>query len=80
MTHRETGYAQILLSVVFISGYFWVVKAFIYGNVKVPIDWKDAVMTLLGVLTASVVQVMGYWFARQRSSTDGARQNEGGGR
>lgn len=70
MTHRETGYAQILLSAVFIVGYFLVLSAFIDGRVRVPIDWKDAVMTLLGVLTASVVQVMGYWFSRQRHSTD----------
>lgn len=70
MTHRETGYAQILLSGIFIAGYFWVLYAFIDGRVKVPADWKDAMMTLLGVLTASVVQVMGYWFARQRSSND----------
>lgn len=70
MTHRETGYAQILLSVVFIVGYFWVMSAFIDGNVKVPIDWKDAVMTLLGVLTANVGQCMSYWFSRQRASTD----------
>lgn len=70
MTHRETGYAQILLSAIFIAGYFWVLYAFIDGRVKVPSDWKDAMMTLLGVLTASVVQVMGYWFSRQRTSTD----------
>lgn len=70
MTHRETGYAQIILSATFIIGYFWVLSAFIDGKVKVPIDWKDAMMTLLGVLTANVVQVMSYWFARQRASTD----------
>jgi hypothetical protein len=70
MTHRETGYAQILLSAIFIAGYFWVLSAFIDGKVRVPVDWKDAVMTLLGVLTASVVQVFNYWFARQRTSTE----------
>jgi len=70
VTHRETAYAQILLSTVFITGYFWVLYAFIDGRVKVPVDWKDAMMTLLGVLTASVVQVMGYWFSRQRTSVD----------
>lgn len=70
MTHRETGYAQIILSAIFIAGYFWVLSAFIDGKVRVPVDWKDAVMTLLGVLTASVVQVFNYWFARQRASTD----------
>lgn len=70
MTHRETAYAQIVLSIVFISGYFFVLYAFIEGRVKVPVDWKDAMMTLLGVLTASVVQVFNYWFSRQRMSTD----------
>jgi hypothetical protein len=70
VTHRETGYAQILLSAIFITGYFWVLYAFIEGRVKVPVDWRDAMITLLGVLTANVGMICGYWFSRQRQSAE----------
>lgn len=76
MTHQATGYAQIGLSVLFIVGYFVILFAFMAGFVRVPTDFKDAFTALLGVITASVVQVMGYWFSRQRTSED---PNQNGG-
>jgi hypothetical protein len=70
VTHRETGYAQIILSAVFIVGYFGVLYAFIEGRVRVPVDWRDAMITLLGVLTANVGTICSYWFSRQRQSAE----------
>jgi protein-S-isoprenylcysteine O-methyltransferase Ste14 len=69
MTHKETAYAQIGLTVLFIVGYFLVLFMFMAGIVRVPSDFKDAFTALLGVITASVVQILGYWFARQRPDT-----------
>lgn len=66
MTAREVGWAQIALSFSFIGGYFVVLGIFLLGYVRVPLDYKDAFMTLLGVITGSVGQVIGYWFSRQR--------------
>lgn len=57
---------QVTISVVFIVGYFLVLLSFMQGRVHVPTDFKDAFTALLGVVTASVVQLMSYWFARQR--------------
>jgi hypothetical protein len=69
MTHKETGYAQIILSVIFLAGYFWLLYDFIHGKILVSVEWKDTLQALLSVLTASVIQIMSYWFSRQREST-----------
>lgn len=70
MSHKAIAYAQILLTLAFIVGYFVVLWGFMQGKVHVPVEFKDAFTALLGVITASVVQVMSYWFARQRQSVD----------
>lgn len=71
LSHRGTAYAQILLSCLFIGGYFAVLLLFITGNVKVPPEFKDTCNTLLGALTAGVGLILSFWFMRQRESKDG---------
>lgn len=58
--------AQVVLSAIFIAGYFYILSMFLTGRVKIPSDYKEMVMTLLGVLTAGVGLVLSYWFQRQR--------------
>lgn len=70
MTHKGTAWAQIVLSLTFICAYFGVLLLFLLGYVKVPQDWKDVFATLLSVLTAGVLTILGYWFSRQRQSHD----------
>lgn len=61
--------AQVVLSAVFISGYFLLMYQFMVGNVHVPEAFKDAFLTLLGVLTGGVGTIIAYWFSRQREQT-----------
>lgn len=70
MTHRETGYAQILLTIIFLIGYFVVLTSFLHGKAIVDPTWKDTVQALISVLTGGVLLILNYWFARQRTSTD----------
>lgn len=70
MTHRETGYVQALLTVLFLAGYFFTLRAFLQGKAIVSPDWKETIQALVSVLTAGVLQVINYWFARQRASND----------
>ncbi len=58
--------AQVVLSGTFIAGYFILLYQFTKGNVHVPDSYKDAFLTLLGVLTAGVMLILNYWFQRQR--------------
>ena len=69
MTHSRTAWAQFILSMLFIGAYFGVLLLFLLGLVKVPPEWKDVFATLLSVLTAGVLSILGYWFSRQRQST-----------
>lgn len=68
LSDKATAYAQIILSVVFIIGYFWVLTDFVHGRVNIPIEWKDTLGNLLSILTAMVLQIGNYWFSRHRTS------------
>lgn len=60
--------AQVVLSLAFIVGYFYLLREFMIGRVKVPADYKEMFMTLIGVLTAGVGMILSFWFQRQRES------------
>jgi hypothetical protein len=68
VTHRETAYAQVILSLIFLVGYFLLLYDFIHGKIDVKIEWKDTIQALLSVLTTGVVIILNYWFQRQRES------------
>jgi hypothetical protein len=76
MTHRETGYAQILLTIIFLIGYFVVLTSFLKGKAIVDPTWKDTVQALISVLTGGVLLILNYWFARQRSSSSSPETTE----
>ena len=61
------GYAQIALSILFLGGYFFVLFMFLSGWIKTPTEWRDALITLLGVITGSVGTVVTFWFSRSRT-------------
>lgn len=71
LSHRATAYAQILITVVFIGGYFLVLHDFIHGRINVPPEWKDSIKSLLDLLTAGVLMILQYWFSRMRASSGG---------
>lgn len=73
MTHKATCLAQIILSAIFLAGYFTVLVLFLMGYVLTPPSWKDALTALLGVITAGVMTILNFWFARQRSNTPASR-------
>lgn len=74
MTDREMAYCQFILALTFILGYFAVVGGFMLGYVRVPPDFREAFIALIGVVTATVVQITSYFFARMRANTIGAVQ------
>jgi hypothetical protein len=61
------GTAQLILSGVFLAGYFGILACFLLGWIRTPIAWKDALIALIGVLTAGVGQILSYWFSRSRA-------------
>jgi len=62
---------QVILSVVFIGGYFCLVYELVLGPVRLA-DMGAAQLTivtsLMGVLTASVLQIVNFWFGSSHGS------------
>lgn len=59
---------QIILSAIFIGGYFWIVFALITKDLNVDPDQSTMVNVLLGVLTAGVANIMQFWFGSSHGS------------
>lgn len=74
LTHQATAYFQAFLSMLFIVGYFFVLDAFLFGYVKVPGEYHDMMIALIGVLTGALGLIMNFWFSRQRASADQHRE------
>jgi predicted tellurium resistance membrane protein TerC len=74
MTIRDEliGWAQVLLSVLFLVGYFLVLVGFLAGWWHPPAEWKDAVIALLGVITGAVGVIISFWFSRSRHEPETA--------
>ena len=70
LTHRATAYAQVILSILFSVGYFALLNEFIHGHVSVSEKMETVFTTLVTFLTANLGQIIGFWFARQRTSDD----------
>lgn len=61
---------QIILSGVFILGYFALVYVLISGGLDVPTQQTGLISTLIGVLTAGVANIMQFWFGSSSGSKD----------
>lgn len=53
---------HILLSAVFIGGYFWLLQLLFSGEVQLQENVRDMANILLGVLTAGIPMILRFWF------------------
>lgn len=63
---------QIVLSGVFIIGYFAVLLVLLTGNADISGPSKEVVLILLGLLTREVPTIMQFWFGSSIGSKDKA--------
>lgn len=61
---------QVVLSAIFIGGFFIVLYSLLGGKITIPEDIKDAVLPLIGILTSSVLMITNFWFGSSRGSKD----------
>lgn len=61
---------QMILSTVFILGYFVVLSLFFVDGIAVPESLKEPFLVLVGVLTASVPSIMQFWFGSSTGSKE----------
>lgn len=60
---------QMILSAIYSIGYFTLLYQFVSGTTVIPIENKDLLLPLLGVMTAAQVQIMNFWFGSSAGST-----------
>lgn len=65
---RIVAAAQVLLSGVYLTGYFWTLGRFIDGDIATPKEWESALNNIIGALTAGVGLILAFWFSRSRPS------------
>lgn len=59
---------HVWLTALFLAGYFGLLYLFIAGEINVPPEYKDFSLALIGVITASVPQLMSFWFGSSHGS------------
>lgn len=67
---RLVGFAQVVMSVVYTVGYFWVLNKLLNGEIETPPEWKDILASLVSLLTAGVLMILQFWFSRSRAKTE----------
>jgi hypothetical protein len=60
---------QMVLSVIYTVGYFTLLYQFISGDLVIPLQNKDLLGPLIGVMGAAQVQIMNFWFGSSAGST-----------
>lgn len=61
---------QMILSTVFITGYFFVLFFFFLDKIEITPEVKDAFLILIGVITANVPSIMQFWFGSSSGSKE----------
>ncbi len=61
---------QMILSTIFIGGYFVLIFLLFSGEVQITENIKDMANILLGVLTASIPSIMQFWFGSSSGSKE----------
>lgn len=59
---------QIILSTIFVVGYFVLVGALMLKGIQIATELYDVFLVLIGVMTAAVPQILNFWFGSSRSS------------
>lgn len=60
---------QIMLTIMFIVGYFWLLFVFLTADTSGISEWQKGIVgTLLGILTAAIPQILAFWFGSSHGS------------
>lgn len=62
MATKTSMWPQIILSALFVVGYFVVLIALALGLLSIPDNVKDVVVLLLGIMTRELPTIMQFWF------------------
>ena len=75
--YKVNIWPQIVLSAIFIIGYFGILYMLFSGEVSISESQRDVVNILLGVLTAAVPQILSFWFGSSLGSKEKTHSMKG---
>ena len=61
---------QMTLSFVFVSGYFTTLGMMMAGIWVIPVEMRDVIILLLGLMTREIPTIMQFWFGSSSGSKD----------
>jgi len=61
---------QVVLSTLYIGGYFWVLYLFMQGEIDIGPEYIGTFKGLLGALTTPNFMILSYWFGSTRGSAE----------
>jgi len=65
---RVNKWPQIILSAIFIVGYFIILGLLVSGKLTISSEVKDTIILLIGLLTREVPTIMQFWFGSSSGS------------
>lgn len=70
MAEKTSLGPQIVLSVLFIGGYFALLFVLFSGQVQIEGTERDIAIVLLGIMTGEIPRIMSFWFGSSQGSKD----------
>ena len=59
---------QVILSVIYTGGYFWLMASMVDGTLVVPAEMAGLFNGLLGIMTGAQIKIMDFWFGSSAGS------------
>jgi hypothetical protein len=61
---------QLVLSILYIAVYTLVMVLFMMGYAKIPVEYKEAFIALITLLSTGNLTILYFWFQRSRSQSN----------
>jgi divalent metal cation (Fe/Co/Zn/Cd) transporter len=65
---KTVTFAQVLISVIFVVGYFIILTMFMLGYARIPAELRDVFTSLITLLSTGVLSITYFWFQRTRAN------------
>ena len=59
---------HITLSAIYVIGYFLVLSSILTGKVQIPVESREQVNILIGIMTAAIPMILQFWFGSSHGS------------
>lgn len=66
---------QIVISAIYIVGYFYVLHSILSGDISIPAEMQRQVDVLLGGLTLAIPMILQFWFGSSTGSKEKDKKN-----